>query len=428
MSTRSSPNSLSHKRKFVITDNNGNETVLEDGSFTEKWIDSVTFGPNVKGWRDNLRRGLSATTSMDGSHVTFRYSPGGGTVRYNQSGGTGMIVGTGNMNIDCSIPSGSPSDVDIAKSDSDALGKFNSRVRERLTSFQGGVFLGELGQTIQTIRNPARGLRRLADGALSDLRRIRRVGLRGVNGGNDLQRLKRVTENLADAWLELQFGWKPLLHDVDDGCKALAQYNTGQSLHTARCTASSEVEANAAVDSVAWSKSQFKWRTTTVTKDRSLVIYRGAVRAEAMDPKLQPARLAGFDPSSFLPTVWELIPYSFLIDYFTNVGEIVEGWSQIGLKLAWCNRTVRQTRYKASNSMSDLAYCRQVNPFVTYQSMTFAPSDCVIEKTQVTRAEFTGFRIPALSFSLPGSGSLRWLNIAALIAGRRDDRNWFYGN
>jgi hypothetical protein len=31
--------------------------------------------------------------------------------------------------------------------------------------------------------------------------------------------------------------------------------------------------------------------------------------------------MSGFDLRSFVPTVWELVPYSFIVDYFSNVGD-----------------------------------------------------------------------------------------------------------
>jgi hypothetical protein len=429
MSTRSTPRSLTSYRKWHVTDPDGTEYDLEDGQFKLSWTDTVTFGDNIPGWRQRLRDGLSATTSMTGVRVSAQYTPGAGTYRtLNQWGEIGTMEGTGNFEIDLSIPSGDPASIDTGKSDNEALGRFNSRIRDRITAFQGGVFLGELGQTIQTIRNPARGLRSAADDAVRVLRRIRSSGFSGVTARNASRLLERVEKNLADQWLEIQFGWKPLLHDIDDGCKALAILNTGQSLSTGRVSASAEVVANPVETNSVKRKSNSWWRVHTVSKDQSMTIYRGALRVDAQNPASMLGRLLGFDPSSFLPTVWELIPYSFLIDYFTNVGDIVEGFSQIGIRLAWCNRTSRQTLSVESSSSSDLALCKANSPLVNYHSVTFVPSKCVVEKTLVTRNEFNGVRIPGLTFSLPGSGSLRWLNIAALIASRDNDRNWSYGN
>jgi hypothetical protein len=334
----------------------------------------------------------------------------------------------GNMKISMIIPSGNPATISSAKSDAEALAKFNQRIRDRITAFQGGTFLGELASTLRTIKNPARGLRNSADDFLTTARRLWSGGLRGVTARNYAQLLERTTANIADAWLELQFGWKPLLHDIDDGCKALAILNTGQSLHTGRITAKAEVLADPSSETTAEGNSIAVWQVHTVSNSHSMVIYRGALRVDALNPAEMPARLLGFDPSSFLPTVWELIPYSFLIDYFSNIGDIVEGWSQAGIRLAWCNRTVRSTFHKTSSAFSDLRYAKSVWPAFDWQSVTFVPPKVIVEKTSVSRANFTGLRIPEFRLEVPGSGSLRWLNIAALIASRQNDRNWSYGD
>jgi hypothetical protein len=138
------------------------------------------------------------------------------------------------------------------------------------------------------------------------------------------------------------------------------------------------------------------------------------------------AELLGYDPASFLPTVWELIPYSFLIDYFTNIGEIIEGWSSLLTRLAWCNRTVRRSYVRTLSSHADLSSIQKFNPSVN--SVSFVPSEGVITKSHVLREKFEGTRVPDFVLKVPGMGSLKWLNIAALIAGRNGDRKWVYGD
>jgi len=305
------------------------------------------------------------------------------------------------------------------------MGKFLRKIREKQTAFQGGVFLGELAQTLSMIRNPAKGLRGLVDETRDILANIRRLGLK-----NSLSR-SRVTEQLADAWLELQFGWKPLLNDVDDGCRALAILNTGQSLSTGRISAAHTHESNPTRTTVKYSQNGIAlWNVLTDTRTRCTTVFRGALRVEARNPAELRRDLFGFNPNNFAPTIWNLIPYSFLIDYFTNVGDIIEGWSLLGTRLSWCNKTTIKSHVVSDLASTSFSYWDQENPNPdrSLASLAFSPAKVVIEKTRVQRAEYTQAMVPDLVFQVPGSGSLKWLNIAALIASRNGDRKWFYGD
>lgn len=428
MPTRSSRNSEQRSHNVSFERKNGTTGSNNPVITNNIWIDSVTFGDNLKGWRELLRRGLSATTSMTGSRIDVRYTPGSSRFETENPNFIGTTIDTvevdGNMRA-TSFPTGDPASISATKADAEAMGKFLRKLREKETAFQGGVFLGELGQTLAMIRNPARGLRGLVSESRDVLANIRRLGLK-----NSLSR-SRVTEQLADAWLELQFGWKPLLHDVDDGAKALAIINTGQSLSTGRITASHETEVvTGDISSTYTEFAVAAWKVRTVSVSRCITVYRGALRVEARNPAEMKQELLGFDPSNFAPTIWNLIPYSFLIDYFANVGDVIEGWSQLGTRLAWCNRTRRKTLSVTEEPRSDAAIWRAAisNLQTSLKSLTFLPAKVVIEKSSVSRAEYTQAMVPELILRVPGSGSLKWLNIAALIAGRNGDRKWFYGD
>jgi hypothetical protein len=432
MPTRSKFGSQPKRTRITDTAESGSVNVHLDAYNTHTWVDSVTFGENIPGWRQNLRDGLSATTSMTGLKQTSQLTNGSLRVSSAKNGNPGHVyLGevAGYMGVGPTIP-GDPSTIDETKANSSALGKFNSRIREITTKFEGGVFLGELGQTLSMIRNPAKGLRGLADDARQMLKDVRRASSRFTNAAGSRARsntIKSITENLSSAWLEAQFGWKPLLNDIKDGSEALGSLMNKQMPKTVRISRRAKVAGNPSEVEVEHSVSWIKWKTTTVAASDCEVIYRGAMRVDAQDPVMMRAETLGFNPGSFLPTVWELIPYSFLIDYFTNVGEVIEGWSTMGTRLAWCNRTVRKSLWSREYSRASVDDYRVWYPG-TPLSVSCTPGRCVTTKTRVVRAEYTGTFVPKLTLDVPGSGSLKWLNIAALIANRSSDLKWVYGD
>jgi hypothetical protein len=376
------------------------------------WIDSVNRGEQTPGWRKRLKDGESATTTLTGYTTTAAVKNGVAVVA-NYGGWSDRMTGD-HLTMQSGVPSGDPATLDTSKANAEALGRLNQAIRGKRTTFEGGVFLGELGQTIQMIRRPAQGLRKLTDEFLIIARAIRRKPIRNLLGQINYS---KIVEHLSDAWLEHSFGWQPLLHDVRDGCKALDAYNTGRPLSVQRVSGKHEVKGSPVETVQIKSQVACTWEVVDTLTSHSQVIYRGAMRVNARDPKTMDPALLGFDLRSFGPTVWELIPYSFLIDYFSNVGDIVTGWSNLGTELAWCNCTKRTWYSRVTTSRRKSSG----DPF-----STFTPAKFVCTKKFVSRAKYEGGLTPDLVTRVPRSGSLRWLNIAALIGSRNADRRWSY--
>lgn len=418
MSTRSSPGSLTTYYDCMEYPPPGGGLPYYLAGPTKiqlNWIDSVTHGDNVPGFREKLRDGIDATTSQLGVRTTAQLTPGHAVTRYNWGVQKWRIELNGSHNVNVSVPPGDPVNIPTAKANAAALGKFNQSLRNVRTAFEGGVFLGELGQTLRMIKNPAQGLRKLADVTREAAQQIRRGRF------PTSIRERKITEALADLWLEAQFGWRPLMNDIKDGSEALNQFAARRDNGTRRITGRGTAAEEATQDiSSQHSFGVLRYMTHGRVVGNCSIIYRGAIRVEAKNPLQMDPALIGFDLRSFVPTVWELIPYSFLIDYFSNIGDVITGWSNLGLRLAWSNKTVR-TWYERTSWSSDFT---PRDPSVT--SVTFAPAKFVCSKVRTFRSVYSGTFVPDAQMEVPGLGSLKWANIAALIASRRSDRKWAY--
>lgn len=383
---------------------------------TTTWTDSVTFGDSLPDWKEALREGRDATTTMSGSRSEVRVKSA--NLKFVNKSWTNPPVGfylrmQGIHTIGYGLLAGNPANLSSSNADAFALAKFAQKVNQAQTALQGGVVLGELRQTLQMLRNPAQGLRRLVDdqrGILTRIRAQRRLG-------SILLHKRKIAENLADAWLELQFGWRPFLSDVRGALKALDVYTTGQSVSTRRITAVEDTKVVADETGSIDGESFALVLTHSQAAEHVSVIYRGALRVEARHPGSLDPKLLGFSPKDFLPTAWELIPYSFLVDYFSNIGGIIYGMSNLFTRLAWCNRTVR----KSIEGRQWTSEYIQGNVSV---SGNFA--EVVTSKTVVQRDKYTGHGVPPLAFRIPSFRSLKWLNIAALVASRKSDRTWSF--
>jgi hypothetical protein len=152
------------------------------------------------------------------------------------------------------------------------------------------------------------------------------------------------------------------------------------------------------------------------------------MRVQVKDPKTMDPALLGFDLASWAPTAWELIPYSFLIDYFSNIGDIILGWSSLGTKFSWVNKTTVRYYEKISMTQPHPQWQKAGTDWDSgaIEILSYAPAKVVIQKRSVSRNKYEGLLIPDLDFEIPGLGSLKWLNIAALIAARKGDRSWSF--
>lgn len=292
--------------------------------------------------------------------------------------------------------------------DNVALGKFYSKARQAQTSFQGMVFLGELRETLALIRHPSERLVASAR-SLMDLYANLIKRYKGRRLGS-----KQLQQELSSLYLEGVFGWAPLLNDVEDALKAYDKLmkegpqsimvrGFGNEAKTTGIAAGSE--------NIYTSNFNFKYSTQTVTE--SQVLYYGKVRGNvsggaSVDKALS---LTGFKASEFVPTLWELLPWSFLIDYFTNIGDIVSAATFVQADIAWCSKTVRSVATVSRNGSYDRKSSGANSNYVAAGGGSYA---WITRFSKVTRTADVTPGIPGLEFSLPGSNA-KWANIAALV-------------
>lgn len=294
-----------------------------------------------------------------------------------------------------------------------ALSRFYNNAWSALRSMQGGVFLGEVREALNLIRNPAKAIRSSLNSYGSTARQRYHRAMRN-NGRSDGRNSHRGSAALADTWLEYAFGWAPLISDVKSGAEAFARLSK-HPYDFAKVVGFSEADELLSSDT-SYSKTldgSFHPYRIDKLKHVGKIQYRilGEVKCEVQHPLLMAQEVLGFSWNDFVPTVWELIPYSFLVDYFTNIGDCISAWSFPIQKLAWWNRTERAIASQAILATRTANF----NPNTAwYKIESDTGSDLKVELSRkvITRSQsFIGF--PTIAFEIPGS-SLKWLNIAAL--------------
>lgn len=214
---------------------------------------------------------------------------------------------------------------------------------------------------------------------------------------------------ISESWLEYSYGWRPLVSDVKSGAEALAQFNVAPKtishvlVHKRARNSDGSGYQNTRVTggygNLAYSFNVQQWTETDVW------VYGGVDISSGLNTE-SAARLASLTWSDVLPTVWELIPYSFLVDYFTNVGDVI---SAATFNYSRLNYWGISTLVKRGVILD--GYVPTPGPGQTCGSDKGQSSAYIHSFTR----EVSPSLLPTLEFKLPGVGSMKWLNIAALV-------------
>jgi len=290
------------------------------------------------------------------------------------------------------------------------------KANSELTSFQGGTFLGELREAIHMIRHPANSMINNLHKFIKDARtparwavvRSRQRGLTGKRA------VAAANKYLGDLWLEYSFGWKPTMMDLDGAAKALAEANyykanrfvVSHSVTKDIMPTSPSVSSITLAGSAAFNMSKVSKQFTSA---------RGVIGLEvkaSRSPGLSTQNF-GLNLGSFIPTVWELIPYSFLIDYFTNIGDVLSAYNVMQNGISWGSITLkRSTTTSYTGAYSDLL--TRVNQGNNYGGGGGSPGLVVTRRVHLERSPLLDLWIPPRFTGFPPSVT-KLANLSALI-------------
>lgn len=275
-------------------------------------------GSNTPGWPQNKR-----TNSYLRSKFTWKQSPlnvsatvdnGGGRID-RSFGDFGDSYGAGYYPW-----SNGPFGMD------DVMANVRSRLIGRIMdNIQSNrVNLGEIYHTrAQAASMVASTANRLA-GAMLALRKGNFAGaarqLTGSAPRRGISRTKAAVGGIPEQWLALQYGWKPAVQDV---------YNSLQTVHEAQNRVGNELFSSTASaseqgDQISYVRGRVvDWGPQYLIKTSQRTVSGKASVTYGVDSQLENSlsQLGITNPASL---AWELLPYSFVVDWFLPVGSYLE--------------------------------------------------------------------------------------------------------
>jgi hypothetical protein len=292
---------------------------------------SATYSGSVPYYKRKIATGSDATSSYVGSQEVLDIQEGyyeyervtkdsfGNVVTLTHEELRGNAVG---------IPAFTyPGSVSTSAASNQAIQKFVAKCRAEQQALQSLVVAGEFAETLHMLRNPAEAL---WNAVLHHIPKAKRRRNRS--------RARNRVRVVANSWLEASFGWAPLINDVRSAAKAL-----GQLMYQPPEYKYIRAQGQAEFDDPQPTTSSFNGLRVVIannTKKTSCSVYYRGVVGTTVPYGPRSLGVLGLTWSEVLPAAWELIPYSFMVDYFTNIGKILDANAFNNASLRWWNSTV----------------------------------------------------------------------------------------
>lgn len=206
------------------------------------------------------------------------------------------------------------------------------------------VSLAEMHKTIEMIGNVALTLHRFRNALKSgaSIEKIYEI----LGGKFPKAKVRRgITEPIYNRWLEYRYGWTPLVMELQGAFKALDKTRTIKVRGTARGKAvSSKDQTRVVTRTPMFGPAQAVLGDAELTFDQQETVECRAYAMFEVSKEFQTVRDFGFTEIPL--ALWELVPYSFVVDWFLPVGDWLEAVTpKLGVTIRAEGITTRRTTH-----------------------------------------------------------------------------------
>lgn len=411
-----------YKSDAIVGDFDSNTTshfTLSQPKYTDSTYLDQRTGSDLPRWRDIIRQGGDATTGFTGTAYSEPFDGWvSGTLQLvqvrkadgHQRGATYQLDGIFEVDYPPSFTT-SPGNAIKADVKNRVIRRFLDAVDNAQSSFEAGQDLGEYKETLHSIQRPMGPLR---DKILSYLDQVKKLGPRSKRNKQSLAKA------IADTYLEFHFGWQPL---VDDVAHAIADCGR---FRFPVIPVSASSHARFQVRDVTW-HSQWPFFPVGYTRkyretSTYFLRYKGGVKVKNLMPsgQISLAQSLQLTPDKWLPTIWDLLPYSWMADYFINIGEVIRGFSALSTDFSWGCVTERNRTDRTYSEYVQDRYASDPNGPVSDvyvgQSTFGGAGNTWVQ--DVVRSHLDGTSlVPELRFTVPTS-KYAFANMGAILVQR----------
>lgn len=176
-----------------------------------------------------------------------------------------------------------------------------------------GVFFGEARETVRLFTNTATRLYR----SYRALRRAKVNHAWRILTGTDRNPYWIPGKSAANLWLEMRYGWRPLLSDLHNSMQYFATKSIERSLMSRTFRASGKAKRLRTIEDPYSSQK-------TIVEEASWFQHRYDLYPRFLS---EPSSLDDLGLTNPFSIAWELVPFSFVADWFVNTGKVLESWT-----------------------------------------------------------------------------------------------------
>lgn len=263
----------------------------------------VKSGSELPSYKDRILQGVDASTAYQRSG--FKHSQGYYSMKSHQTSVPIKVESYVRQLLSGPLP------VLPALANSTLTQNASNRLKQKLRDFTGQsnqltniLELKDLRKSFRTVRESASDMLN----ALQDSKKR----------GSELQKFA------ANHWLNWSFGIKPTLAAADDAVSSVLDH-LGRSDHNIKDYGVSSEDWKISTKSIITGSHHFNVVCNGAFLCKRSVKIIGGFRINLRSSEdYTVGKHLGFDIGNVVPTAWELLPYSWLIDYFTTAGDFLE--------------------------------------------------------------------------------------------------------
>ncbi len=227
---------------------------------------------------------------------------------------------------------------------------------------------------------------------------------------------KDLKKYASESWLNWSFGIMPTLGAIDELVQSIDAYKNRKDLSLRDYGISSDTLPIRTYALSGGSGGYQAKLTGQFTAEKSCKLTTGYRMNLKSDESYTMAKHLGFDISNIVPTAYELLPFSWLIDYFSTAGQYLEDtfYVQPGKMIYLC-QSVRHT-------INGVVEAEPIRLSPAYQLLDWRTSPCKVRIINFTRVPLVA--LPRAPFRLKTSKEIgfnavtKLLNLASILGSK----------